>query len=93
MANRINRLSAESIQDINDVKTWARDYEIYRDNEIEKIRTDISDLKKEIELTQDRSAKSIRLSMFTSILYSVVLVIVVILGGITHVISILKDMF
>lgn len=85
MARRITGISAESIEDIDDVKTWARGHEVRMDSEVGEMREDISGLQdKDVELKSDVS-RSIRLLWYTSVFFAAVLIIVVLLGGIVHI--------
>ena len=93
MTNKINRISAETIQDINDVKTWARDHEIRMDSGAKKMSTDISELQDRADVLQDNISRSIRLLMITSIFFLVVLFVVVVLSGAVHIIPMIKDIF
>jgi len=83
--NRISRISVESIEDFDDVKSWARDIELLVDSEEDEVRKDISDLQdRNVELKSDVS-RSIRLLWYTSVFFAAVLMIVVLLGGMAHI--------
>ena len=49
MARRITGISAESIQDIDDVKTWSRDHEIRMDHRMEQTEAALKDHKEHIK--------------------------------------------
>lgn len=48
-ARRIDRRSVDSIQDIDDVKTWARDHEIRVEHKLEQVQAAISEHRKGID--------------------------------------------
>lgn len=91
--NRINKISAESIQDIDDVKTWARDHEIGMDLRTKDMQVDIRDLQKRDDELQKGVSRSIKLLMITSIIFVVVLGVIVILSGVVHIVPMVKGMF
>lgn len=86
----VSGLNPEAIHDLDDVKTWARDISFRVDSLVKDTNIEICDLKSKDEQIQDRVAKSVRLQMFTSIGFAIVLGIVVVLSGIIHIVDIVK---
>ena len=78
----INRLSAESIDDVDDVKAWARDQEI----RIEQLVDAISELVDVHEEQQRKIGRNLNLILTASAASGFVLLIVVLLFGIPQII-------
>lgn len=75
---KITYLSAESMQNMDEFKTWARDHEIRMNQKIEQMDAATAELK-EKDKQIDRNLKLI---LITSIGFGSVLAIVIILSGI-----------
>lgn len=89
----INRLSADSIRDINDVKTWARHHETRMDNRVDEVCSEISRLIDRDDKLQKMISRSVRLWMITTMALATVLGFVVFLGGAIYIISAVKALF
>ena len=90
--NRITGISAESIQDINDVKTWARNHEISMNDKVSVMQTSISDLQERDDKLQIAISRNIRLWIITSIAFGIILCVIV-FSAVVNVIPIIKGMF
>ncbi len=93
MSNRIPDITAESIQDINDVKKWARDHEIRMDNRTKNIQEDIKELRVRDDELQESASRSIRLLMIACIFFAVSLAIIVVLSTINQISSVVNGVF
>lgn len=72
MSNRRSGISAESIQDLNDVKTWARNHEIRMNNRTKNIQDDIQGVKDVSNQIQKISSRNTKLLGIIYILFVVV---------------------
>lgn len=79
--DRINRISPESIEDFDDVRSWARDM----NSEVKETRNGISDLQDKDTKLEAGVSRSIRLSWYSSVFSAAVLIIVVLLSGLNHI--------
>jgi len=80
---KITHLSAESMQNMDDFKTWARDHEIRMNWKVEQIDAAIEELK-----TKDKQIdRNLKLILTTSIGFGSVLAIVIILSGVLQMIK------
>lgn len=79
---RIDHLNPDSIQTIDDVKTWARDHHIRMDSRHEQTQAALADHQEAIE-------KASRRLRFATIGFGAVLAIVVLLSGIVQIIKVL----
>lgn len=83
----INRISTDSIQNIDDVKRWARENEIRADHRFDQIQAAIAELKELDECRSLRIATNTKMILISSIGFGVVLSIVVLLFGIKQIIG------
>ena len=79
---RIDRMNADSIQDIDDVKTWIKDHEIRVDSRNEQTQAALAEHQQAIE-------KSNRWLLIATTGFGAVLAIVVLLSGIVQIIKVL----
>ena len=87
--DRINRISPESIEDFDDVRSWARDM----NSEVKEIHEDIPKLQNKDTKIEAGVSRSIRLSWYSSVFSAAVLIIVVLLSGLNHIFQMVKGMF
>ena len=76
--NGVRRLSPESINSMNDMKTWARDHEIYINSRMDQMEASIADNKK-------RGKRNSRFLLISVCLFGSTLAVVVLLSGITRI--------
>lgn len=74
----INRFSVDSIQDFDDVKTWARDQEIL----VEKLRDEITELRDTDDEQQKGISRNLKLLRTAAIVFGSAFAVVVVLFGI-----------
>lgn len=86
-AREINRLSTDSIQDIDDMKTWARDQEIRTDHKFDQTQAAIAELKELGEDQSRRIIKNTKMMLIVSAGFGAVLAVVVLLFGIKQIIG------
>ncbi len=87
----INRLSAECIQDIDDVKTWARDHEIRMDARMEQLQDTITELSDVDDEQQKSITRNLKLLLISTFVFGSALAVVVALSGIIQIIKRLLD--
>lgn len=86
MAAAINRVSTDSIDNIEDVKAWARDHELRADHSFDQMQAAIEDLK---ESTKDNSkgiTRNRQMLLVASGFSGAVLTIVTLLAGVIQII-------
>ena len=76
--NGVGRLNPESIQDINDMKTWARGYDLHINSRLDQIEASVSDNKK-------RGKRNSRFLLISVCLFGSTLAVVVLLSGIARI--------
>ncbi len=81
----INRLSADSIEDVEDIRTWARDQEI----RLEQIGDTLAELRDVGEAQHKRIGRNLRLFLIGTTFSGAVLAIVVLLSGTIQIIKVL----
>ena len=83
MANSINRLSADSIQDFDDVRTWTREQEI----QVDQLHDEITELRDTDEEQQKAITRNLRSLLISTILFGSTLAVIIVLFGIKQIIQ------